>query len=220
MSNLLYDPVKTHSKITDEVIVGFSGGKDSIVTLDLCCQYFKRVEAYFMYTVPNLEFQERSLRFYEHKYNIEITRLPHPDLSLFMHYGLYRPIDYSVPVLKHNDIYDFMREKTGIAWVAAGERINDSIVRRAMIKHSGTADFVRKHFYTVAHWTQKEIFDYIKIKKLQPPVDKNITGKSLTGVRGEQLYLMRKHFPKDYEKFVKYFPYAKTIVKRYEMYGK
>lgn len=62
MSNLLFDPIKTQSRVADSVIVGFSGGKDSIVTLDLCFKYFKRVVPFFMYLVPELEFQEKNVK--------------------------------------------------------------------------------------------------------------------------------------------------------------
>ena len=55
---LLFEPVKLGSRFADEVIVSFSGGKDSVVTLDLCARHFKRVHAFFMYQVPGLSFQE------------------------------------------------------------------------------------------------------------------------------------------------------------------
>ena len=69
MSNLLFDPIKTQASVTDSVIVGFSGGKDSIVTLDLCFRYFKTVKPYFMYLVPGLDFQEKMLKRYEERLN-------------------------------------------------------------------------------------------------------------------------------------------------------
>lgn len=77
MSTVLYDPIKTQAKVTDSVIVAFSGGKESIVTLDLCFRYFKNVRAFFMYICPDLSFQERTLEWYEKKYQTEIIRIPH-----------------------------------------------------------------------------------------------------------------------------------------------
>ena len=52
----LLDAIKTQAQITDKVLVSFSMGKDSIVTLDLCMKYFKQVQPFFMYLVPDLKF--------------------------------------------------------------------------------------------------------------------------------------------------------------------
>ena len=57
----LLDVIKTQSQITDSVLVSFSMGKDSIVTLDLCMKYFKHVQPFFMYLVPGLKFQDEAL---------------------------------------------------------------------------------------------------------------------------------------------------------------
>lgn len=137
MSNLLFDPIKTQASVTDSVIVGFSGGKDSIVTLDLCVRYFKRVVPFFMYLVPDLEFQERMLKRYEDKYGIEIIRLPHFECSNFLKYGSFTMFDPNVDIVGITDTYEYLRQRTGIHWIAAGERCADSIVRNAMIKQSG-----------------------------------------------------------------------------------
>ena len=136
MSTVLYDPIKAQSKRTDSVIVAFSGGKESVVVCDLCHRYFKNVKMFFMYICPDLSFQEKTLEWYEKKYQTEIIRIPHMDVSEFFHYGSFRAPDYTFPIVSINDIYKYVRLKTDIWWIAAGERINDSIVRRAMMKKS------------------------------------------------------------------------------------
>ena len=91
MSTVLYDLVKTQSKITDSVIVAFSGGKESIVVLDLCFKYFKHVQPYYMYICPNLSFQDKMIKWYENKYDTEIIQIPHMQVCEFFHYGSFRP---------------------------------------------------------------------------------------------------------------------------------
>lgn len=220
MSNLLFDPIKTQSKVTDSVIVGFSGGKDSIVTLDLCFRYFKNVKPFFMYLVPDLEFQERQLRWYEEKYDTEIIRLPHFEMSNALKYGAFRDIDYSVDLVKMNDVYAHLRQQTGIHWIAAGERAKDSIVRNAMIKNSGSIDYKRGRFYPVAYWSKKEILEYIKFKKLYLSPEQKQMGFSFRGLTGKELSIVQELYPDDYKKILKVFPFAGAAVERYRKYGK
>lgn len=169
MSNIMFDPVKAQAKVTDSVIVGFSGGKDSIVTLDLCMRYFDRVQPFFMYIVPGLEFQERTLQWYEDRYSTEIIRLPHFETSNFLRYGSFREPDMRVPIVSITDVYGYLRVRTGITWIAAGERIADSIIRRAMIKRTGSIDQKRGRFYPIAYWNKREVMSYIKHHKLKLP---------------------------------------------------
>ena len=106
----LFDPIKTASAVSDSVIVSFSGGKESIVVLDMCMRHFKRVAAFHMYQFPHLSFSDEQIDWYERRYpGLEIIDLPHPNLSANMHYGIYRPYNPDVPLIGFNDIYDYVR---------------------------------------------------------------------------------------------------------------
>lgn len=220
MSTVLYDPVKAQAKVTDSVIVAFSGGKESIVTLDLCFRYFKNVRAFFMYICPNLSFQERTLEWYERKYQTEIIRIPHMDVSEFFHYGSFRCPDFTFPIVSINDIYKYIRIETDIWWIAAGERIDDSIVRRAMMKKSGSIDVQRGRFYPVSMWKKREIIDYIKFHNLYLGQDSKKLGFSFKSLWGKELAMLKQYFPDDYKKVLHLYPFAAAGVKRYEEYEK
>lgn len=208
MSVELYDPIKTMSKITDEVIVGFSTGKDSIVTLDLANKYFKKVYAYFLYITPDLEFQERVLRKYERRYGIEIERLPHPDVSKFFRYGTFRPYDKGVREVEFGDLHDYLRDKTGIPWIMTGERINDSLTRRAFLKTSGSIDMRSYRMYPLINWNKQTVIEYIKRKKLLLPRDLKEIGRSFCSLAGEELLYVKENYPEDYQKIKHFYPFC------------
>lgn len=220
ISNLLFDPIKTMSKVTDSVIVGFSGGKDSIVCADLCFRYFRNVKLYFMYLVPGLEFQEKMLRWYENKYKTEIIRIPHFEVSEFLKYGSFTLYDHNVDVVGITDTYEYIRQKTGIHWIAAGERCADSIVRNAMIKQSGSIDYKRGRFYPIAYWKKNDVMQYIKHKKLYLSPEQKKLGFSFRSLAGSELAVIKENYPEDYKKILKIYPFAEAGVVRYQTYGK
>lgn len=220
MGNLLFDPIKTQASVTDSVIVGFSGGKDSIVTLDLCFRYFKTVRPFFMYLVPDLSFQEDMLKRYEDRYGTEIIRLPHFECSNFLKYGSFTVADLNVDIVGINDTYAYLRDLTGIHWIAAGERCADSIVRNAMIKKSGSIDYKRGRFYPLAYWKKSEVMEYIKRKKMYLSKEQREIGFSFRSLAGSELAVIKQLYPQDYEKILRVYPFAGAGVERFEKYGK
>lgn len=220
MSTVLFDAIKAQSKVTDSVLVGFSGGKDSIVTIDLCFKHFKNVKAFFMYMVEGLSFQESLLQWYEKRYDTEIIRVPHFENSNDMRFGVFRNMDFDVPVITITDVYNYVRQQTGIHWIAAGERIDDSLIRRAMIKNSSSIDKKRGRFYPVAYWSKKDIMEYIKFHKLKLGEDSKRFGFSFRGLDGQQLIFIKNFYPDDYKKILRVYPFAEAAVKRFEEYGK
>lgn len=220
MSTALFDPIKTQAKVTDSVIVAFSGGKESVCVIDLCFRYFKNVKPFFMYICPNLSFQERTLEWYEKRYQTEIIRIPHMDVSEFFHYGSFRCYDPSFPVVSINDIYKYVRLKTDMWWISAGERIDDSIVRRAMMKKSGSLDVQRGRLYPLSMWKKKDVLHYIKFHNLYLGQDSRKLGFSFCSLWGKELLMLKQNFPDDYAKILHLYPFAAAGVKREEHYGK
>ena len=216
MSNMLFDVARTASLITDRVLVFYSGGKDSVVTMELCRQYFKQVQPVFMYITPGMSFQERNLQYIERRYGVKVIRIPHFMVSGFLRYGSFRQYDFSVPIVSPLDAYNYLREKTGIYWIAGGERIKDSIVRRAMIKESGAIDDKRGRFYPVAYWDKKDIFKYIAAKKLKVSAESRILGFSFRSLAGFELMKIKEVYPEDFAKIKAYYPLVEASLKKEE----
>jgi len=217
MATNLYDPIKTMAKVTDSVIVGFSTGKESIVTLDLCFKFFKKVQPYFLYSVPNVSFQEKTLNWYENKYQTEIIRIPGTNVSEFFHYGSFRNGDPTFPIVSIGDIHHYVRLKYDIWWIACGERMDDSIQRRAMIKNQSTIYEKGGRFYPVASWKKQEIYDYIKHEKLYLGVDSKKLGHSIRMLHPDGLKFLKENYPDDLRKLLHIYPFAGASLKREEM---
>ncbi len=218
MSGLpLFRSVETAAAITDSVLVAFSGGKDSVVTLDVCMKHFAHVEGFFMYQVRGLSFQESILRYYEDKYGIPIHRIPHFELSQWLRYGLFRPYDFNCPIVSVKETYDYMRENTDIWWIAAGERIADSVWRRAMIKSSGTIDPKRGRFFPIAEWNKADVQAYIRQHKLRVGLESAKLGFSFRSFMGKDLLQIQKYFPQDYARIRRWFPLVDVSIIYHKM---
>lgn len=183
--------------------------------LDLAVRHFSYVEAFFMYIVPGLEFQEDFLRKAERRYGIKIHRIPHFMTSEFLRYGSFRFPDFDVPIVSVRDVYNYIREKTGIYWIAGGERIADSPVRRAMIKSSGgSIDKKRGRFYPIAHWSKQDVLDYIRVRKVYVSKESSVLGYSFRSLMGCELLKIRKHFPEDFKRIKRWYPFVEASIIR------
>jgi phosphoadenosine phosphosulfate reductase len=212
----LFDPIKASACITDRVLVGVSGGKDSAVTLELCSRFFQHVTGFFMYIVPGLSFQERILRYYELRYKIKILRIPHFMLSEFYRYGTFRVMDDSVPIVSTLETYNYVRELTDTWWIAGGERISDSIIRRAMIKRSSAIDRQRGRFYPIAYWNKQDVMDYIRLNKLRVGEESRELGFSFRSLMPQEIITIKKFYPEDYARIRRFFPLIEATIAHYE----
>lgn len=218
-----FEVIRKASFITDSVVVGVSGGKDSVVVLDLCFKYFKKVEGYFLYFVEGLGFQERYLKYLERRYNITFHRLPHWRLSAMYKKAIYRPhtiSTISVADIKIKDIEFEVQRLTGIDWFATGQKSLDSIDRNAMLKRCNGIDEKAKRVYPLMCWNNASVFNYLKLKKIPLPPDYSMFSFNKNASYGEMsgrcLKTVKELYPEDYEKILDMFPFAEAAVKKYE----
>jgi phosphoadenosine phosphosulfate reductase len=194
-----------------------SGGKDSVVMFDLCVRHFKRVHPVLMFIVDGLSFNNKIIDFYEKKYGFEFIRVPHFMLSELLRYGSFCQGDFTVPIITIADIYSYVRKLTNTYWIAAGERISDSIIRRAMIKNSSSIDMRRGRFYPIAYWRKNEILSYIKQKRLLVSPETKYLGWSFRSFDLSDLIVIKNKFPTDYDKIKECFTFIGAANKPYEI---
>jgi len=206
------------------VLVALSVGKDSLATIDICAQKFSRVEAYFMYWVKGLRFQEATLEWVERKYGIKILRVPHFDIPNIMNnqsLNWYRASQRDFKRIKPRQLDDYARRHFGLKWIASGEKKCDSLERRGMLNARGPWDEKRLRYYPIQDWTHHQVLDYLALRHIPLPAEYSVGARrSWGGFRGEDLMMVREHFPADYKRILDVFPFVEAIRKRHELYGK
>ena len=206
-------------KTTSSVLISFSGGKDSFVLLDICSKHFERVEAFFLFVIDNLSFQNRLIDFAEKKYKIKIKKYPHPLLSNYLRNGVCTYEAFENKSYKWGDIENLAREKSGIEWIAAGWKKSDSLQRRGALSGYEMEAINRKSkkFYPLTSWNDPIIIKYMKINKL-PYVKTSVNGQFEVELSYKKLNFIKEKYPEDYEKIKEQFPFCETIIKRKELY--
>ena len=214
--------IRALADLTDSVLVGVSGGKDSTVTLDLCARHFKTVAGYFMYLVPGLYFQERWLQATERRYRIAIHRRPHWMLSQLYRHGAYRPKSFAtdkVTPIRATDAENALREQTGLDWIVTGERMAESLQRRGMISACKGLDQKRRRCYPIAHWPVEAVRHYLRSRNLTPSPDSAMLGRSFGDLNAETLAAVQQHWPDDFRTIKEHFPHVEAVLARQRFFG-
>lgn len=213
---------EVHSR-TDRVIVALSGGKDSLVTLDLCVREFgANVSAFYMYLVKDMRCVETTVRWCEKHYGITVHRLPHWMLGLAYKNATYMPHRTGASEwrdMRLGDVEQLARKKSGAEWIAYGHRMADSIERVGMLKRISGFDEKGSRAYPLWAWNEAAVVAYLRAKKIPAPPKLTILKRSMTGVSFniDMLLAIRDKFPDDYAKILEVFPLADAKIARHEM---
>lgn len=219
-------------------IVGFSGGKDALATLALCCETFGagNVYVFWMYMVCGLTFQERFLSAIERRYTLPapILRIPHWALSRVFRSAEFRhqtQQSRSVKLVSMRDIDAYVRKQATIqagfpsnAWIATGEKACDSIERNAVIRKADGIDPARRRFWPIAWWNDAAVFNYLKSRQMPLPPEYRTGGaagkrqytKSFGGLWYRDVVFVRDNYPEDWERVKRLFPLIESQLSRYE----
>lgn len=222
------DVIRRVKTMTDEVVVGVSCGKDSVAAYLLCLEHFRRVGAFYQYITPDLSFHGQYLAMLEEKggeklVGRKIHRVPHWTLSRMLRQASLRPdcLPSSLtPEISIRDIEIHVSKLTGIWWHATGQKKIDSLERRAMLNQCDGIIVKSRRFFPLSEWSHRTVAAYLRDKDVPLSPEYEFQGFSYGGgLEGQQLKMLRDHFPEDYARVCKRFPYAEAELFRYEETG-
>ena len=205
-------------------LLAFSTGKDSIVAWLKLRRYFRKIVPYYLYCVPNLEFVEKSLRYYEDWFGCHIIRLPHPSLyRMWNSFVVQAPENLRIieearlPNFDYEDINALVRStdpELDRAYQATGVRSADSITRRqAMLQH-GQVNHKAKRYYPVFDYKKTDIVRALDEVAIALPIDYEWFGRSFDGIDYRFTSVIKDKAPNEYEKIVQAFPLVELDILR------
>lgn len=198
----LYTTIREIASFTDEAILMFSTGKDSIVCLDLCRKYGIKVQPVYLYKVQGISFREQIIKYYENRFDVRVAQ--HPAIELINYQNNNRIDGKKEKKLRAVDLESYLRRKYNMSWIIQGVKASDGFGCKLMV-HTGCLPKHKKG-YPVAHWTDKDVYNYIKKNKLPLPLDYKIGYENIDTYKGELLLYVYQNHPEDYQKIKSQYP--------------
>lgn len=212
---------------TDTVLLGFSGGKDSVGCWLTLRERFPRIIPIHHYLVPDLEFIERSLRYYEQFFQTRIIRLPHPVLYKALRLGLFQTAAsyqacefWDLPKEpSFREMADYVAEDHGLnhRWKAIGVRASDSLNRRLFFQQRGVVNRKEQTFYPIAHMRKAELVELIRRSGCKLSAEYAVMGRSFDGYDAAFIRAVRQNYPRDYARILEWFPLIEAEIFRAEV---
>jgi 3'-phosphoadenosine 5'-phosphosulfate sulfotransferase (PAPS reductase)/FAD synthetase len=202
------------------ILVGLSGGKDSLVTLALAVEHFgaANVETFFMRLVPDLEVESGPVRRAARRFGVRLHEVAHPGLSKLIRDGVLRdphPDAAKVRLIKELDVYNSLRARTGIDWIAGGHRCVESVVRNAWLGNIRGCDAKSRRVFPIYLWKTPSVMKFLHVRGIQIPPAIAAKRKGQSGGIELSPFCMswlKKNHPSDYAKVKVRFPYVDTLL--------
>jgi len=158
------------------VVLGFSGGKESVAAWLYLREFFDRVVPLHACVVPGLAFVEGTLQYYEAFFGSHIYRYVNPAYWRMRREGVFQSREqmralrgYTFPRYEMNDLVDVVRRLEGVpgAWVATGLTVNDSQSRRGQLLHSRGETPSSRGWHPIWDWDRDRVLGAIEAAGLR-----------------------------------------------------
>lgn len=178
---------------------------------------YKRVEAFYMYFLPNLDYNDWITSYIKKQFGITPYMYPHWSITRVLAANAFRATSIEAPKLKLTDIECKVRKDTGLEWICYGDRISDNRVRRYVLKsfydeHGVSLRY--KRVCPIKDWSDSQVLSYCRSHNLRIP---DVSGLSTgVGIGADDMRWIKKYFPADYDRILEAFPYAEAQLLRFD----
>ncbi|MBO7735918.1 MAG: phosphoadenosine phosphosulfate reductase family protein [Methanobrevibacter sp.] len=192
-----------------QILVGLSGGKDSLAVLDLCLKVFGRdnVVCFNMQYLPGLRAQKETLDYARKRFNLtNVIEIPAENFWLDFKSGIYGWEDMwkeDLPKVNRKLIFLKLVKETGIMNIAVGIKKSDNLrIRQQWEQNLYYGGMVAPLWdFTAVDVIQYNILNKIEISK------QTKDGFRGVGLEDYDLYYIYKHYPEDFKEMEKFFPF-------------
>lgn len=204
-----------------QALVALSGGKDSLVVLDLAMKvYGKKNLRYFnLEFLPGMKANEEMLEYPMKRFGItEIQRYPHEAFLRAYSSGAFSwesDKKDKLPKIGRNEMYDMIARVNKVNTIITGLKRIDQFTVSLQIKWGGVYAGV---VMPIFQWSTPDVLDYLKGNKIEIPLSYEMGYRGI-GLSYECLKHFENYYPEDLAKMERYFPFCRAIIYRKEKLG-
>jgi 3'-phosphoadenosine 5'-phosphosulfate sulfotransferase (PAPS reductase)/FAD synthetase len=215
--------LQLQADIHDEIIVSYSGGKDSLCVLDMCAKVFRKVVCLFLYFVEDFQYIQPQLKYPQERYGIEVVKYPHwayINSLRNMEYCDAHPELSKYPPATPIEVYQAAMDEIGIPFLAMGAKKADSLWRKRWYSQISKSPKYSNIIFPILEWHKWDVLAYLKIHNIPIPPDE--TSKSRANgadLSTNFICWLHDNHPDDFKRLLKRFPYAEAVIYRRQFYG-
>lgn len=205
-------------KDTDAYLIGFSGGRDSLMLLDLAVRLHpdKTIIPFYQYLIPGLDSTEELTRWVQGRYRLKLYTCLHWATVEYLRRGTFRVMpDPEQPKMELKDVERQLRSELDVLWIGYGYKSVDSLQRRGMM-HSWPSGICQKRlvFAPLKDCSGEQVRVYCDTNRL--PVLHEWSSKRSSGIdlSPQCMRWMREKYAEDYGRVLRVFPLAASQADR------